>query len=43
MCNTDKETTEVLFDQMYDNFVEEVDAVDNGISPNEGHPKSVDS
>ncbi|EGD81426.1 MYG1 protein [Salpingoeca rosetta] len=39
VCKTDDSTTEVLFDQMYDNFVEEIDAVDNGISPHEGQPK----
>eukprot|EP00043_Microstomoeca_roanoka_P011622 m.109747 g.109747 ORF g.109747 m.109747 type:complete len:336 (+) comp15249_c3_seq2:316-1323(+) len=39
VCQTDDKATEVLFDQMYDNFIEEIDAVDNGVSPYEGQPK----
>ena len=31
--------TEVLFDRVYTNFVEEVDAVDNGISDRDGTPR----
>ena len=36
---TDENTVELLFDKMYRGFVEEVDAVDNGISQYEGEPR----
>ena len=35
----DPAVTEVLFDRVYTNFVEEVDAVDNGISDRDGAPR----
>eukprot|EP00055_Hartaetosiga_balthica_P004092 m.10086 g.10086 ORF g.10086 m.10086 type:complete len:342 (-) comp3608_c0_seq1:795-1820(-) len=38
ICGCDDATTEILFDQMYENFVEEIDAVDNGVSQYEGRP-----
>ena len=35
----DDGTTEELYDCVYINFVEEVDAVDNGISDRDGTPR----
>ncbi|XP_013859583.1 MYG1 exonuclease [Austrofundulus limnaeus] len=35
----DDKQLEVLFDKLYENFVEEVDAIDNGISQFDGEPR----
>ena len=32
-------TLELLFDKMYTNFIEEVDAIDNGVSQFDGKPR----
>lgn len=37
----DDTVTEELYDRAYVNFVEEVDAVDNGIADRDGTPRSV--
>ena len=36
---SDAELLEELFDRVYTNFVEEVDAVDNGVSAFDGTPR----
>ncbi|XP_023651030.2 MYG1 exonuclease [Paramormyrops kingsleyae] len=36
---SDDSQLEVLYDKLYENFVEEVDAVDNGISQHDGEPR----
>ena len=35
----DDPLTKTLFDKVYENFIEEVDAVDNGINVCEGKPR----
>lgn len=39
LAQTDEKTTEILWHHMYVNFVEELDAIDNGISQYDGTPK----
>ena len=36
---SDAATVELLFDKMYEGFIEEVDAVDNGVSQFDGEPR----
>ena len=35
----DSSLTEELYDRTYANFIEEIDAVDNGISDRDGNPR----
>ena len=35
----DDPVTEIIFDKVYENFVEEVDAIDNGINQYDGTPR----
>lgn len=35
----DEEQLELIYDQVYENFIEEIDAVDNGIAVTEGLPR----
>ena len=35
----DSAVTDVLYDRIYSNFVEEVDGVDNGIADRDGTPR----
>jgi uncharacterized UPF0160 family protein len=35
----DDPITEVVFDQVYENFIEEVDGIDNGVNQYDGTPR----
>ena len=37
----DESLVETIYDKLYDNFVEEIDAVDNGINQYDGEPRYV--
>lgn len=37
----DAPITRIIFNKVYENFIEEIDAIDNGISQYEGKPRSV--
>ena len=38
-CSEDSQILKVLYDKMYENFVEEVDAIDNGINQTDEKPR----
>ena len=35
----DEKTIEILYDKIYENFIEEIDAIDNGINQYDGEAK----
>ena len=37
--NAEKRMTETLFDKIYENFIEEIDAIDNGINQYDGEAR----
>lgn len=39
--NTDEKTIEIVFDKVYEHFIEEIDAIDNGINQYDGEERFV--
>ena len=38
-AETEEKTIETVYDKIYENFIEEIDAVDNGINQYDGEPR----
>ena len=36
----DDPVTDIIYDKVYENFVEEIDAIDNGVNQYDGEPRS---